>query len=892
MRSLPWEEPVPTVTSVSVTEPVTTAPHERRQLPELLAPAGSWESFLAAIGAGADAIYIGGKKYGARQLAGNFDTTQLQEAIDFAHRRDVRVYVTVNTLIAEQEREDVCKFLLFLYEAGADAILIQDAGLALLARNIIPELALHASTQMTIHNREGAAWAAEQGFKRVVLSRELSLPDIREIGQYTSHYSIGLEVFIHGALCYGYSGQCLLSSSIGGRSGNRGWCAQPCRKPYQLVSYHPDVYDRPVSITSRQEERYCLSMHDLCTYSILDQIVNAPISALKIEGRMKSPEYVATVVRIYRDALNRIRDGSWEPRSSDIRDLFLAFNRGFTRGHIGGADRREVVGSDRQDHRGLPIGKVISYNAGSRELRILLSGNHLPAPGDGLHFFLSGTEGTDCGWEMTGSPVVKGGILILPCREPVPPGAQVFITRSIELEREVRRAMRVLTTAPSRQIPIDLEVEWEDGRPQFRGVIHKHNGETIPVSYDSPIIMESALKHPLTSQEIAAHFCRTGGTPFTIAQCHLNYPGGLFAVPGQMNQMRREFIATIESALASARLPSRIQCAAANQRFNEEFSSKRGHTKLHPPPSSTHFSLATLVSDLPGLKAAAEAGCSRVCIEADPESMGEILNGIDDLCLHRSIHLVWKWPRITGDATISDALKLLPQLTVHGINEIMVDNPGAARALRAHAPQFSCSGSSGLNVWNHHTVAAYAPLFSSLTLSPELSITQMHALISGSDIPHMVFEVITQGNLEVVVSENCFFTEGVRCGRSPCDTSPHDTRWGLVDPTNRFFPLEVDRTCRIHLFNAVETCTIDYIDKLKEIGIDRIAIDARFRSPRYIRDMVAMYLVAISRLSGRSATAVTGMIDLKEEIKKRARGGITHGPLLKGLREPGEGGIR
>ncbi|MDD1671949.1 MAG: DUF3656 domain-containing protein, partial [Methanomicrobiales archaeon] len=611
-----------------------------------------------------------------------------------------------------------------------------------------------------------------------------------------------------------------------------------------------------------------------------------------IEGRMKSPEYVATVVRVYRNALDRIRDGTWKPRPADLRDLLLAFNRGFTTGHLGGVSRRTLVGSERQDHRGFPIGKVLSCDTESGQLRIRLSGDQLPAQGDGLHVFLSGRDGTDCGWEMMSPPEVRGTTLLILCREPVPPGAQVSITRSGALDREIRRTMKAITPVPSRRIPVDLDVVWEEGTPRFHGTVHLHDGRIIPVSYDSPVVMEPAVKHPLTFDEIAAQLCRTGGTPFTMSKCQLRYPGGLFAVPSQMNRMRREFLSAVETALVSARRPSRAACAVVHEHLNEAFPSEEKDERLHSPLPPTSLTLTTYVSDLSGLRAAIEGGSDRICLDMDPESMEEILGGINDLHLTSSLSLVWKWPRITTDATIAAALPILPRLAARGINEIMVDSPGAARALREHAPVFSRAGSSGLNVWNHHTVAAYAPLFSSLTLSPELSLAQMQDLLMTVGTPRPRCEVMVQGNLEVMISENCFFQGRDGCGRSPCSPACTGTRWGLIDQMDRFFPLEVDRACRIHLFNAVETCSIDHLTELRRIGIDRIVIDARFRSPRYIREMVSLYREALGHLHDHSKIARKDMSGLKEEIRKRTRGGITHGPLLTGLREPQDGETR
>ena len=404
-----------------------------RRLPELLAPAGSPEALQAALSAGADAVYLSGRRFGARKFAANFDDPALAQAIDCAHLAGAKVYVTVNTLIRENELADVASYLLRLYEMGADAVLLQDPGVALLARRMVPELERHASTQMTIHNREGALWAARAGFKRVVLAREVGLDEIKEMGPDTVAQGIGLEVFVHGALCYSYSGQCLLSSAIGGRSGNRGMCAQPCRKPYVLLRGKKDEFGRPAGLAAQPlKERFLISTRDLCTYRHLDEIVRSPVKSLKIEGRMKSPEYVAIVTGIYRKALQAIARGRWSPSPEEERDLALAFNRDFTEGHLLGA--RDVMGREASDNRGVFIGSVAAFDAGRGEAAIRLTGPLSPEKGDGLVFQAPGQE---MGLVVQ-KAVFRDGLLRLKTPERARPGSRVYLTGSA-LSRKRRR---------------------------------------------------------------------------------------------------------------------------------------------------------------------------------------------------------------------------------------------------------------------------------------------------------------------------------------------------------------------------------------------------------------------------------------------------------------------
>ncbi len=399
------------------------SPAERtRPLPELLAPAGSPEAFRAAVAAGADAVYLSGKRFGARKYAPNFSEDEIQDAVRHAHAHGIRVYVTVNTLIHDRELAEVMEYLLWLYSIGTDAVLVQDEGLAALARKVVPALPLHASTQMTIHHAGGVRRAAEQGFSRVVLARELSLAEVSHIADETQGSGVGLEVFAHGALCYSYSGQCLLSSLIGGRSGNRGMCAQPCRKPYALVTGGTDPYGRPLGLTEvPAREHYLLSPKDLCTFRHLPELVRSPVTSLKIEGRMKSPEYVATVVMAYRKALDAIAAGTDPDSPEAYRDLLLAFNRGFTRGYLFGDHYDTLMGREAPSNRGLRIGTVTRFDRKTSCITVRCEGPVLPAPGDGLLISGPETSGDDTGFSLNTEPVRNGAEIVFPVpARPVP----------------------------------------------------------------------------------------------------------------------------------------------------------------------------------------------------------------------------------------------------------------------------------------------------------------------------------------------------------------------------------------------------------------------------------------------------------------------------------------
>lgn len=320
---------------------------------ELLSPVGNFECLKAAVQNGADAVYFGASSFGARAFAENFDDVELNNAINYAKLRGVKTHLTLNTLIKENEFEDAYNLAKKAYEYGIDAIIVQDIGLAIKLIHDFPDIEIHASTQMTTHNLEGVLQLQKLGFKRSVLSRELSIDEIKYISKNSN---IDLEVFIHGALCISYSGQCLLSSMIGGRSGNRGKCAQPCRLPW-VVKKVPGPNLTP---------GYLLSPRDLCGLEFIPALIESGITSLKIEGRMKSPEYVATVTRIYRKYIDLAYNNStaYVIDTKDKQDLLQVFNRGgFSSGHLSNEENQNLIFPDRQNNMGIYLGKISKYSS-------------------------------------------------------------------------------------------------------------------------------------------------------------------------------------------------------------------------------------------------------------------------------------------------------------------------------------------------------------------------------------------------------------------------------------------------------------------------------------------------------------------------------------------------
>ena len=877
----------------------------KRKLPELLAPAGSPEAFRAAVAAGADAVYLSGKRFGARKFAANFSDAEIEAAVNFAHARDVRVYVTVNTLIHDREIAGTVEYLIWLYSIGVDAVLIQDIGIAALAREIVPGLVIHASTQMTIQHADGVRWAAEQGFSRVVLARELALAEVERIASETRDTGVGLEVFAHGALCYGYSGQCLLSSVIGGRSGNRGMCAQPCRKPYTPVTGKTDAYGRPGPVQPLPgKEQYLLSPKDLCTYRHLPALVASPVVSLKIEGRMKSPEYVAVVVAAYRRALDAIAAGDKTQPTDEMYSLLLAFNRGFTAGYIFGDRHRALMGRDAPDNRGLYIGKVRRYDAGTKNASVKLESGMIPKPGDGLFFIEHERPDEQFGFALNTVPARTGGELHLAVPRPVSPGTRVYITSSIDQAAHARQIIGRPATALRHPVPLDLAVRVEgDGRLILDGCIHTAGGREIAITHTPGITLVPAESRPLATEQMEQQMRKSGGTPFLIGAVNMQYRGDLFAPLADLNRARRDFLALAESALVAAYRPSAERVAQAQVCWQARAGNYPATgTAISPVKPMVPLRLAIYVDTPEAVRAAAGCGCGRVYFEPDIPVSGTVscsshyLNADTEEqirvaveeCRAHDIPLVWKFPRITRTAFSDRVLPHVPQIAERGIAGIMVENPGMCSALHRIAPQCTLFGATGLNVFNHATAEKLFSCCNLLTLSPELSRDECRFLISAArtEGPDTRFALVVQGISEAIISDDCLLEPFLHCrGEAGEPQELPGIFYGIRDSTGHVFPVRVDNECRTHIGNAAELCLVDHLPEIWDMGISEVVIDARSRPAGYILEMTRIYREALDIVAAQKPGMGKQLQALKDRIKRISYAEITAGHFIRGLKE-------
>ncbi|MCK9632693.1 MAG: U32 family peptidase [Methanoregula sp.] len=879
---------------------------QRPALPELLAPAGSPEAFRAAVAAGADAVYLSGKRFGARKFAANFSDAEMGEAVKYAHAWGIRVYVTVNTLVHDRELAGAMKYLAWLYSLGVDAVLIQDTGLAALAHEHIPGLVIHASTQMTIHNTDGVRWAHERGFSRVVLARELSLDEVKRVAEETKDTGVGLEVFAHGALCYGYSGQCLLSSVIGGRSGNRGMCAQPCRKPYTFVHGETDEYGRPKQLSDVPlKEKYLLSPKDLSTYRHLPELVRSPVVSLKIEGRMKSPEYVAIVVSTYRRALDAIAAGRWKPSEEAYRDLLLAFNRGFTSGYLFGNRYERLMGQDAPDNRGLLVGRVERHDPRTATAWVRPAIPVVPVTGDGVLITHPERPSFDRGFALNTAPQEVRGGYTLPLPGPVPDGALVYITSSRDLEARAKRIMAKPSPELLRPLPVDIDVTVSpEGLFRFEGAIARPDGVQVPVSFVPPHRLEPARTYPLTRDQMEEQFRKTGGTPFIVRKCSITYDGQLFAPMALLNELRREFFRVAGEKLDEASRPA-----------PEEIGHVRDSLQVGSlpsadisPPAGTRRSgslcISVYTSSVEGVKAASDAGAGTVYFEPPLLSARHLCEGdvpggpslrsqlaaARDICKNAGALFVWKLPRIVHDRELDQVMPELVSLHESGPVTCMSENHGTSHAVLRAVPDITLHGSVGLNIFNNAAATRGAPRYGMLTLSPELSRDEIATLTNpaGAQGEAPEFSLIVQGNSEALVTEDCISRIVRHCKPESRgkETMPDPEFTGIRDETGRVFPIHGDGTCRTHIANAAELCLIDHLPTIRDAGITDIAIDARWRPPAYAGTIVPLYREALRVVQTKTGKARDEELgQLKERVKEIAIGGITAGHFIRGLRE-------
>ncbi len=851
-------QPCPTIPHRRVQPTVTAAsPKNTSTRPELLAPAGDWDCVRAAVENGANAIYFGlDCGFNARARAANFDSNDLPELMDFMHRRGVKGYVTLNTLAFPSELEVVEPLIRQLAETGVDAVLVQDIGLARLIRATCPDLPIHASTQMTLTSAECIEVAAELGIERVVLARELSVKEISSINQKTD---MPLEAFVHGALCVAYSGQCLTSESLGGRSANRGQCAQACRLPYDLICDGEDV--------DLGDVKYLLSPQDLAAYALIPDLMEAGICSLKIEGRLKQPEYVANITRHYDQAITSAVNGQLVQLSEQtVREMELSFSRGFSPGWFGGCDHKMLVPGLSSAKRGVFLGEV--KFVGDRSVAVQLASP--VAAGDGVVF--DGDRASDQeqggrifhvtrnGQRLT--ETVSSGIVELEFGndalrlDQLWPGQQVWKTDDPQLTKKLRQTFS--SGKPQRRVSLDLKVSAAVGQP-LRIEGSAANGATCHVESESPL--EEARRHPLTEEVLREQLGRLGKTIFELRELTASITDSPMIPLSVLGGLRREMIQQLESSsatLTSRRIASESALTALRSTLPARTSATLNEDNKERTPA-----LRVLCRSLAQLQNVLDAGVSSVMV--DFQDIREYREAVE-FAQASSAEIFIATPRIQkpGEMGIFKALQK------HGADGILVRNFAGLRYFINAGIRVVADFS--LNIANDLTAQFLVDQGAErVTASYDLNREQLLDLVEAT--PPEWLEVVVHQHMPMFHMEHCVFcavlspgTNKHNCGR-PCD----DHVVQLRDRVGMEHPLTADVGCRNTLFNAVPQSAAEAIPQLLNAGVRDFRIELLDSAPSEVSSIISLYR---SLLAGDISPQ-----KVWSQLKASNRVGVTRGTL-------------
>ncbi|MBX4261726.1 DUF3656 domain-containing protein [Clostridium estertheticum] len=754
---------------------------------ELLAPAGSMESVYAAVQMGADAIYMGGSKFSARAYASNFDEENITLAVDYCHIYGVRVYVTLNTLAKDNELKEIMEYVGFLYSIGVDALLVQDTGLIYLIRNNFPDFELHASTQMTVHNGEAALFLKKIGFKRIVLSRELSL---EEIDYISNTLNVETEVFVHGALCICYSGQCLMSSIIGGRSGNRGRCAQPCRLPYTLID----------KANNKEHKAYLLSPKDTCTLDSLKDIVASGTSSLKIEGRMKRAEYVAGTVEIYRRALNNIynnnNNNKIQKLDKDTKVLTQLFNReGFSKAYLYGNKGKDMMAYKVPKNSGIPIGI-----AGSDLMVTLLEDVALK---DGVMFLEDG---------FTISKIIKDGVDV----EVALKGDRVLLKptkfKSGDFLYKITDVLLMNKLAESysdkyrRKIGINLLIEFSVNKPLR--ISTNYLGRTFEMIGE---LVQEAINKPLDKERVIKSLSKTGDTPFLINEVTFESFEDGFMKMSSLNLVRRELVESVQNFIIekykreNTNRQINYNKGLALQEDNKEIEVTQEKDKSMPET-------LIVVSTISQLKAATQMGFNNIAINPFMRGCTMDLNIKD-------VNIYIKAPNIIKGEF--ESVCEFIENNLGNIKGIITANLGIISRFNKRTMVI---GDYKLNIFNSYAGDFYKGFLAGTCISAELNAAEIKKIAYKSSLP---LQIMVYGKYELMVSEYCAIGSvfGDKSENKTCLGNCSKGSYTLKDRKGIEFSINTDKYCRSYIYNNVPVNLIPSIEEIKKNKITSFRLD-------------------------------------------------------------------
>ncbi|MCI9258642.1 MULTISPECIES: DUF3656 domain-containing U32 family peptidase [Romboutsia] len=798
---------------------------------ELLAPVGSFEALKAAVQNGANAVYLGGKDFGARASANNFDRDELKDAVKYAHIRGVQVFVTTNTLRKENEIEDFLEYVKFLYDIDVDAIILQDIGMARLIKRELPDFELHASTQMVAHSLEDVKYLEGVGFDRVVLAREVTVEEIKYI---CDNCKADIEVFVHGALCVCYSGQCLMSSMIGNRSGNRGRCAQPCRQRYELV----DVYTGEV-VNSNGD--YLLSPKDLSTIEEIDKIIDAGVHSLKIEGRMKRPEYVATVIDGYRKTIDEyLATNKLNVSDETINDLYTIFNRKFTKGLLLGDVGKDMMNSQLPNNQGLYVGTVVDYSKKAKRLKIKLA-NTLKK-GDGINLG-GGTIGRIIKNGNIETIGYKGETIELDFVGEARKGQIVFKTSDSELMDRVQA-----TFTQDKELVkniIDAKITIKLGQKPILTLKDRHGNEA---TIECDKIVEEAMKVALSKEKVEAQLRKLGNTPYELDLLEIELDDNVSLPVSLLNQMRRDCIELLDKERISIK--------------NRKYKDKVVKYKPVQYNRNKKQEISVKVKNLEQLESALECNIDRIYYE-DTNSIDKAMS----LAMKYNKKVIYSAPRIIRNKEYNH----LAKANNAGVASVQVGNYGSIDYFKGKELNIDYY----LNAFNSETINYYKEIGAdTLCISQELNINEIKETIKYTDIN---IESVVYGYTPLMITEYCPMGVIVRdCKKDKRVAKCKESIYALRNSKGDEFRVSQDIFCRSTIYNSNVTCMLDNLYELHEIGINVLRLDFTLEDKETVKEVIEAYQEVLSNdyKLGTKATKLYNKLDEK---------GTTAGHYYKGV---------
>ncbi|GKX66098.1 U32 family peptidase [Inconstantimicrobium mannanitabidum] len=740
---------------------------------ELLAPAGSMESLYAAVNNGADAVYLGGDKFSARAYASNFDKENIEKAINYAHSYDVKVYVTINILLKEEEVYEALEYAKFLYSIGVDALIIQDIGLFKLIKEEVEGYELHASTQMTIHNGEAAAFYKNAGFHRVVLSRELSLKEIEYISK---DLNIETEIFVHGALCVSYSGQCLMSSMIGGRSGNRGRCAQACRLPYKLVS------DK----SEKKYEGYLLSPKDISTYDMLKDLLSTGTSSLKVEGRMKKPEYVAGVVSEYRKNIDAINANRTIDTKKGTTKLLKLFNReGFSQAFFYKNTGRDMMAYNMPKNSGIGIGKVEKN---------LIKLTEPISKGDGIRYNDKGFVISKILVGDTEVQEAKAGDVVKILPKPYKNNDILFKTSDVKLNDELALTYR---NPYEKKIELEAEIIFKVNEPLIIKSIY--NDKEYKVKGE---IVQTALKQPITKEKIETNILKNSDNQFKFSKVSYEVYEEGFLPLSSINAARREILNQIYEEKIN-KYKRRIIKPFNNRIRKERVIGEKEYYYIVRKKSQLNTVLNYNVNN----------------VIIDMFTKGQDAIDIKDIKELGIKNFYLKLPNIIKNEFVS-VCSIIDEL-LPDIKGLYTGNVGI---INKYNGKTKIIGDYKINIMNSKTMEFYGDYLDVPLISLELNRKELKETCKKykGNIGYTIY-----GKTELMVNEYCVIgsTAGGKTCSSACNKACERDNFVLIDRMNEAFTVITDKYCRTHLYNSVPLCLIKEKEDLYNIGINKFIVE-------------------------------------------------------------------